>query len=103
MPIACKHVHELELQEAPAGLFYPPPEPPVDRRSRRLDESAGAQGTRDCGGVPLHLAVPLRMREHRRNPHRAKLEDLTLEVEGPADQRHLQEHVAAGLREAETP
>ena len=92
--VAGEQVGEPVLDQRQAALLRPPPDPPVHRRGRDLDEHARLdEGTR---GSPdrLHLGVPLRMSEHRRDPGGTEEKSAFGEPQRPAVVRRLDEQVA---------
>ena len=77
-----------------AAVGVAPTEPPVDRRRGQLDPDAGVDELPQPFGTFLHLAVSLRMRQHRAEAAHA---DAEREVRGgPVASRHTGTRAAGG-------
>ena len=79
------------------------PDPAVDRRGRDLDEHACLDELHEPLRVGLHLGVPLRVREHRREPLVAEREQPSGKLERPAVVRASRRAGTAAAAEPEAP
>ena len=102
MGVAREHVGQPAGEEPLGRLLRGAADATVQRRRRQLDEGAEADGLREPARVGLHLAVPLRMGEERREAAQPEPVDGLLECGGPARVRELEQQVALGARERET-